>query len=101
MSSRTPPPVLFSELVDATVTDADVKAAIGRLLAKKSKSKEHYKEPVEQILIDYGTGLHQEIAESIKGHSLPLPDRDGDALLDDLLYRSAVSASGAYEESVD
>lgn len=44
------PPVRFSELVDATVEDNDIKAKIAHLLELKKRSNEHNLEPVDEQL---------------------------------------------------
>lgn len=44
------PPVRFSELVDATVEDTDMKAKIAHLLELKKRSNEHNLEPVDEQL---------------------------------------------------
>ena len=44
------PPVRFSELVEATVEDTDMKAKITHLLELKKRSNEHNLEPVDEQL---------------------------------------------------
>lgn len=93
MSHKTPAPVMFNELVDNIVTDTEVKDAIVRLIAKKSICKEHDKDTVEPILIEYAYTTQDEITDYLQSVSLPEPDRDKDDLLDDLLYRLSAVAS--------
>lgn len=91
MHEMTPPPVPFRELVGATVHDSNLIAAINRLLDKKSKSKEHDKDSVEPILIDFAATLQEEIADYLNRVKLPAPDKDKDQILNNLLYTMAVS----------
>lgn len=44
------PPVRFSELVDATIEDENIKKKIEYLLEQKKQSKEHNLEPVDEEL---------------------------------------------------
>jgi len=76
---RTTPPVLFSDLVDATVNDNSVRHAIGVLLQLKQTSKEHNNQPVDPYLIDYANQLSAQFNDldtppdrKAQGDTLPL-----------------------------
>lgn len=49
----TVPPVRFSELVDATIEDENIKKKIEHLLEQKKQSKEHNLEPVDEELFTW------------------------------------------------
>lgn len=51
--NETHPPVLFTDLVEATVPEQHIKDIISDMLVKKSASREHNKDAVDSVLTDY------------------------------------------------
>lgn len=55
--NRTLPPVAFSELVEATVPEGDIKERVAKLVELKSSGKENYKQTVDAKLFNYARDL--------------------------------------------
>ena len=65
----TVPPVRFTELVDATVSDKTIKDKIAHLLKLKKQSNEHNQEPVDKELFDWAQGqaeYYNGVVESLR-----------------------------------
>lgn len=86
------PPVDFRELVDSTLSDENLKAAIHSLLALKTRSKEHDSVVVDEALQDYAYGLYAEREKKLADFRPSLNDRSLSEL-DTILFRYA---SGTY-----
>ncbi len=81
-------PVDFRELVDATVEDENLKAAIHSLLALKTKSKESDANIVDEALQDYAYNLYIKREKNLADFR-PTPNERSLSELDAILYRYA------------
>lgn len=82
----TVPPVRFTELVDATVSDKTIKDKIAHLLKLKKQSNEHNQEPVDKELFDWAQGqaeYYNGVVESLR----PEIKAEKDDELNALYYR--------------
>ncbi len=89
MDHLSPPPVPFHRLIEATVKEAPVLDAIHAMLAKKTVSKEHDKEEVDPLLLNYARTINDEVEAFLSSSPLPTPERGKDETLDNLLYSMA------------
>lgn len=86
------PPVRFTELVDATVEEPDMKAKIAHLLELKKKSNEHNLEPVDEELFTWAEKWAMFYDQKV-GHIHPekktMPDEKLNRLMYDMVKRMA------------
>lgn len=91
------PPVRFTALVEATVSDPIIREAIGKLLALKRESKEHDQSAVAPELIDFTERLMQNYGERFLMFRPPLPQTDITPKLDKLLFKYLIAFGKSYK----
>ncbi len=82
---KTMPPVLFSELVQATVDDVVIRQKIENLIALKRQSKENDNKEVDAKLVDYARGLAEHFEQTIPDFRPEISYAGDSAELDGLL----------------
>jgi len=85
MHSETSPPVPFLELVEATVSDEEIRKEITQLVALKSQSKEHDRQFVSHLLYNYARAKQQSIDILLQNYRETKQSQNYDAELDQLL----------------
>jgi len=89
------PPVLFEELIKATISEDNVLSEINHLLTLKRQSKEHDKSAVSPILINFTHDLMEHYQQLLPTFRPPLPTENVTHLLDRLLYSQSVRFGNA------
>ena len=79
------PPVLFEELVQATVDDVVIRQKIENLIALKRQSKENDNKEVDAKLVDYARGLAEHFEQTIPDFRPELNHAGDSSDLDGLL----------------
>ena len=90
------PPVRFSELVNATVEDTDMKAKIAHLLELKKRSNEHNLEPVDEELFAWAqewAEFYNQKVEQLHPEKKTMPDEKLNRLMYDTVNRMATEIS--------
>lgn len=82
---QTMPPVLFSELVQATVDEEPIRQKIDEVLALKRKSKENDNTEVDATLVDYARHWAEHFEQTIASFRPELSHSDNARLLDEIL----------------
>ena len=91
------PPVRFTALVEATVSDPAIREAIDKLLTLKRESKEHDQSAVAPELIDFTAGLMQYYQGLLPSFRPPLPQADITPKLDKLLFKYLIAFGKNYK----
>ena len=92
------PPVRFTELVNATVEDTDMKAKIAHLLELKKKSNEHNLEPVDEQLFAWAqewAEFYNQKVEQLHPEKKTMPDDKLNKLMYDTVNRMGTEISNA------
>lgn len=86
MQNRCHPPVCFDSLVDAVVTDEDIRREISGLTTLKRRSKESDRNIVEPRLVDFAYGIFRHLQAAIEDFR-PEAEMPDDAMLDRIMLR--------------
>ena len=92
------PPVRFTELVNATVEDTDMKAKIAHLLELKKRSNEHNLEPVDEELFAWAqewAEFYNQKVEQLHPEKKTSHDDKLNKLMYDTVNRMATEISNA------
>lgn len=92
------PPVRFTELVNATVEDTDMKAKIAHLLELKKRSNEHNLEPVDEQLFAWAqewAEFYNQKVEQLHPEKKTSHDDKLNMLMYDTVNRMATEISNA------
>ena len=95
------PPVRFSELVDATLEDTDIKAKIAHLLELKKRSNEHNLVPVDEQLFTWAqewAEFYDQKVEQLHPEKKTSLDDKLNKLMYDTVNRMATEISNAASE---
>ena len=82
---KTPPPVPFIELIQATVADESIKAKLVHLINKKRAGMELDEAMIDNLLMDYAQDLYRYYTDNIKHLELPADKQNVDKEMDELL----------------
>ena len=82
---KTPPPVPFMELMQATVTDESIKTKLVILINQKRMGKELDTAMIDNQLIDYAQDLYRYYTENIRYLDLPADKPNVEKEMDELL----------------
>lgn len=82
---QTMPPVLFSELVQATVAEEPIRQKIDELIALKRQSKENDLKEVDSSLVEYSRHWAEHFEQTIASFRPEMSHSDNSELLDEVL----------------
>ena len=83
---KTPPPVPFMELIQATVADNSIKTKLVHLMNKKKAGMELDTALIDNQLMDYAHDLYRYYTENIRHLDLPADKPNVDKEMDELLF---------------